>query len=202
MDAAAWDERYRAHGLVWGGPPNRWVVEELEDAPAGRALDLACGEGRNALWLAAHGWQVTAVDFSAVAIAKARELDTARLVEWVEADATAYTPERPVDLALLSYLQLPSDQRRRAVRGAAAALAPGGLLLVIAHATRNLTDGTGGPQDARVLYSAPDVVADLEGSGVVIDRAEEVLRPVAGTDRPAIDLLVRGRAGASPAASS
>ncbi|HEY8302538.1 MAG TPA: methyltransferase domain-containing protein [Jatrophihabitans sp.] len=202
MDATAWDERYRAHGLVWGGPPNRWVVEELDDAPPGRALDLACGEGRNALWLAAHGWQVTAVDFSAVAIGKARELDTNRLVEWVEADATGFAPAQPVDLALLSYLQLPADQRRRAVRGAAGALAPGGLLLVIAHDSRNLADGTGGPQDPRVLYSAPDVVADLEGTGVVIGRAEEVLRPVAGTARPAIDVLVRGRAGASPGASS
>ncbi len=74
---------------------------------------------------------------------------------------------------------------------------------MIAHATRNLTDGTGGPQDARVLYSAPDVVADLEGSGVVIDRAEEVLRPVAGTDRPAVDLLVAvAGLSSSPAASS
>ena len=202
MDASAWDERYRAHGLVWGGPPNRWVVEELEDAAPGRALDLACGEGRNALWLAAHGWRVTAVDFSAVAIGKARELDSKRLVEWVEADATAYSPAQPVDLALLSYLQLPADQRRRAIRRAAAALVPGGLLLVIAHDSRNLTDGTGGPQDARVLYSAPDVIADLEGTGVVIDRAEEVLRPIADTERPAIDVLVRGRAGTSPDASS
>lgn len=202
MDAGAWDERYRAHGLVWGGPPNRWVVEELEDAPPGRALDLACGEGRNALWLAAHGWQVTAVDFSAVAIEKARELDTNGLVEWVEADATAYTPAQPVDLALLSYLQLAADQRRRAVRGAAAALAPGGMLLVIAHDSRNLSDGTGGPQDPRVLYSAPDLVADLDGTGLVIDRAEEVLRPVAGTERPAIDVLLRARAGSSHAASA
>lgn len=202
MDAAAWDERYRAHGLVWGGPPNRWVVEELDDAPPGRALDLACGEGRNALWLAAHGWQVTAVDFSAVAIEKARELDTNGLVEWVEADATAYTPAQPVDLALLSYLQLAADQRRRAVRGAAAVLAPGGMLLVIAHDSRNLSDGTGGPQDPRVLYSAPDLVADLDGTGLVIDRAEEVLRPVAGTERPAIDVLLRARAGSSPAASA
>lgn len=191
MDAASWDERYRVHGLVWGGPPNRWVVEELTDAPPGRALDLACGEGRNALWLAAHGWQVTAVDFSAVAIGKARELDTNHLVEWVQADATNYQPERPVDLALLSYLQLPAAQRRSAVRGAAAALAPGGMLLVIAHDSRNLLDGTGGPQDPRVLYTAADVTSDLDGTGLVIDRAEEVLRPVAGTDRPAIDVLVR-----------
>jgi SAM-dependent methyltransferase len=194
MDAASWDERYRVHGLVWGGPPNRWVVEELADAPPGRALDLACGEGRNALWLAAQGWEVTAVDFSAVAIGKARELDTNDLVDWVEADAVGYSPVQPVDLALLSYLQLPAQQRRLAVRGAAAGLAPGGMLLVIAHDTRNLLEGTGGPQDPHVLYTAADVVADLDGTGLVIDRAEEVLRPVANTERPAIDVLVRASA--------
>jgi SAM-dependent methyltransferase len=191
MDASEWDERYRVEGLVWGGPPNRWVVEELSDAPPGAAVDLACGEGRNALWLAAHGWRVIAVDFSAVAIGKAREIDTGGLVEWITADATDYRPAEPVDLALLCYLQVPAEQRRSAVRNAAAALAPGGLLLVIAHDSRNLADGVGGPSDPRVLYTADDVAADLEGSGLVIDRACEALRPVAGKDRPAIDALLR-----------
>lgn len=192
MDAAAWNERYAAAELVWGAPPNRWVAEELTGAAAGRALDLACGEGRNALWLAAHGWQVTAVDFSAVAIGKARDLDTRQLVTWVEADATTYLSE-PVDLVLLCYLQLPAAERRLAVRSAAAALAPGGLLLVVAHDSRNLTDGTGGPQYAPVLYTAADVAADLDGSGLTIERATEVLRPVEGADRPAIDALLRAR---------
>src|SRR5664279_2220266 len=120
MDASSWDERYRADGLVWGQPPNRWVVEELSGAMPGRALDLACGEGRNALWLAAQGWQVTGVDFSAMAISKARELDAHRLVTWVEADATRYRCD-PIELALLCYLQLPAAQRRLAVRAAALA---------------------------------------------------------------------------------
>src|SRR5439155_11609907 len=128
MDASTWDDRYRAQDLVWGGPPNRWVVDELADATPGRAVDLACGEGRNALWLAAHGWQVTGVDFSAVAIHKARELDSRGLVTWVVADATTHRSD-PVDLALLCYLQLPADERRLAVRAAAAAVAPGGELL-------------------------------------------------------------------------
>jgi SAM-dependent methyltransferase len=193
MDAATWDERYRIHGLVWGAPPNRWVVEELADAPPGLALDLACGEGRNALWLAAHDWRVIAVDFSTVAIGKARELDTNELVEWVVGDATSYEPPQPVDLALLCYLQLPPEQRHLAVRSAAAALAPDGVLLVIAHDSRNRYDGTGGPQDPRVLYTAGDVAADLDGTGLVIERADEVLRPVEGAERPAIDALVRAR---------
>ena len=192
MDASSWDERYRADGLVWGQPPNRWVVEELSGAMPGRALDLACGEGRNALWLAAQGWQVTGVDFSAVAIAKARELDTRQLVTWIEADAIDYQ-SGPVDLALLCYLQLPASERRLAVRAAANALAPGGLLLVIAHDVRNLADGTGGPRFAHVLYTAADVVTDLDGTGLTTERAAEVLRPVEGSDRPAIDALLRAR---------
>ncbi|HEY2299080.1 MAG TPA: class I SAM-dependent methyltransferase [Jatrophihabitans sp.] len=191
MDASGWDERYRVEGLVWGGPPNRWVVEELSDASPGLALDLACGEGRNALWLVARDWRVIAVDFSAVAIEKARELDTHHLVEWVEGDARSYEPPQPVDLALLCYLQLRPDERRLAVRAAAAALAPAGVLLVIAHDSRNLYDGTGGPKDPRVLYTAADVAADLDGTGLVIERADEVLRPVPGADRPAIDVLLR-----------
>jgi SAM-dependent methyltransferase len=191
MDASRWDERYRVEGLVWGGPPNRWVVEELSDASPGLALDLACGEGRNALWLVARDWRVIAVDFSAVAIEKARELDTHHLVEWVEGDARNYEPPQPVDLALLCYLQLAPDERRLAVRAAAAALAPAGVLLVIAHDSRNLYDGTGGPKDPRVLYTAADVAADLDGTGLVIERADEVFRPVPGADRPAIDVLLR-----------
>ena len=196
MDASEWDERYRSADLVWGGPPNRWVAEELAGASPGRALDLACGEGRNALWLAAQGWQVTAVDFSAVAIAKARELDTRGSVSWVQADATSYRGE-PVDLALLCYLQLSAAERRQAVRAAADVLAPGGVLLVIAHDTRNIADGTGGPQDPRVLYTAADVAGDLDGTGLVVERATEVLRPVEGADRPAIDALLRARRAAT-----
>jgi SAM-dependent methyltransferase len=198
MDASAWDERYRAEGLVWGGPPNRWVVEELSGAAPGVALDLACGEGRNALWLAAQGWRVIAVDFSAVAIGKARELDTNGLVEWVTGDATTYRIAEPVDLALLCYLQLPADERRSAVRSAAESLAPDGTLLVVAHDARNLSDGTGGPPDPRVLYTASDVADDLDGTDLVIGRACEVFRPVPGKDRPAIDALLRAR---RPAAS-
>jgi SAM-dependent methyltransferase len=195
MDAAGWDERYRAKELVWGAEPNRWVAQQLAGARPGTALDLACGEGRNAVWLARQGWRVVAVDFSAVAIEKGRALERHELgqpaIAWVVADATTFTAPEPVDLALLCYLQLPAGERRAAVRHAAQALAPGGTLLVIAHDSHNLTDGTGGPPDAAVLYTAADVAADLEGTGLVVEKAEEALRPVDGAERPAIDALLR-----------
>lgn len=199
MDATDWDERYRSSDLVWGAAPNRWVEQELAGLAPGRALDLACGEGRNALWLAARGWQVTAVDFSAAALDKGRTLEQAQPaeavpVEWVQADVTTYRCETPLDLALICYLQLVADERRQAIGHAAAALAPGGVLLVIAHDSANLAEGTGGPQDPAVLFTAADVRADLEAElpgALSVDRAEAVLRPVDGAPRPAIDALLR-----------
>ena len=74
MEAADWDARYAGDGLVWGGEPNRFVAAELGETPPGRALDIACGEGRNAIWLATRDWSAVGVDFSATAIERARGL--------------------------------------------------------------------------------------------------------------------------------
>jgi SAM-dependent methyltransferase len=195
MRAEEWDERYRASAMVWGAEPNRWVADEVADLPPGTALDLGCGEGRNAVWLARRGWRVVAVDFSTVGLSKGRELELHAggdaAVEWVAGDATTYRPAAPVDLALLCYLQLVAAERRAAVRSAAGALAPGGVLLVVGHDSRNIPDGTGGPQDPTVLFTGADVVADLAGLDLTVEKAGEVLRPVDGADRPAIDVLVR-----------
>jgi SAM-dependent methyltransferase len=194
VDAEGWDERYRASESVWGAAPNVFVAAECADLPPGRAIDVACGEGRNALWLAGRGWHVTAVDFAGVGLAKGRaaeeQLSPPHPVEWVLADATTYLyPE--TDLALICYLQLPATERRAAVRAAAQALAPGGVLLVVGHDSANLTGGTGGPQDPDVLYTAAELADDLAGLDIVVDRAEAVLRTVAGAERPAIDALLR-----------
>lgn len=187
--AAHWDERYAAQPTVWGAGPNRWVEQELADATPGRALDLACGEGRNALWLDSLGWQVSAVDFSSVAIEKGRSQPSG--VDWVVADVTTYESPTPVDFALMCYLQVPAADRRAVLNRAAEALVPGGRLLVVAHHTRNRTNGTGGPQDPAVLYGEDDVAAHLVHTGLTLESAAQVLRPVAGAHRPAIDLLVR-----------
>ena len=104
MDADAWDERYAASELVWSAAPNRFVEAECADLPPGRAVDLAAGEGRNAIWLAGRGWRVTAVDFSRVALEKAARVvagsEAADRVEWVCADATTWTGEG-YDLAVV-----------------------------------------------------------------------------------------------------
>jgi len=181
MDAGAWDDRYASADQVWSLGPNQFVAEELKGLPSGTAVDLACGEGRNAIWLAEQGWEVTGVDFSEVAIDRARRRDGDQAVTWVVGDALEV--ELPdVDLAVLAYLQLPSDERGTAVRRAFAALRPGGTLFVVAHDSTNLTEGTGGPQDPSVLYTAEDVLADLDGEAFDVARAERVPRRVTKAD--------------------
>ena len=109
MDSASWDRRYEGSELVWSAKPNRFLVAEAETLAPGRAIDLACGEGRNAVWLAERGWQSVGVDFSEVGLQKARELANSRgvNVEWVVADLLGYRPDpHEFDLVLVFYLQL------------------------------------------------------------------------------------------------
>lgn len=194
MDSEVWNRRYAGSELVWTAEPNRFLVAETAGLPAGRALDLACGEGRNAVWLAGRGWHATGVDFSEVAIEKARLLAAERGVEaeWIVADVVDYRPPaRGFDLVIVFYLQVSEDARRASVRAAADAVAPGGTFLLVAHDSANLVSGYGGPQDPAVLYRAEDVVADLDGFS--IERAECVERRVQTDDgeRVALDVLVR-----------
>ncbi len=193
MDSSAWDERYAASELVWSAGPNQFVERELADLEPGRALDLACGEGRNARWLAERGWQVTAVDFSPVAIQKARNLHDA--VDWQVGDALTATLPQHLDLVVIAYLQIVPEERTTVLRRAFESLRTGGRLLVVAHDSTNLTDGTGGPQDPAVLFTAEDVIADLADARFDVVRAERVPRTVPSPDDPgstrtALDALV------------
>lgn len=219
MDSAAWDARYAAADLVWSAEPNVFVARECVALPPGRAADVACGEGRNAAWLAGLGWEVEALDFSAVAVDKARALAERRgVADRVHArvgDATTWRSGAPLDLVVLCYLQLAPPDRTAAVRRAFEQLTPGGTLLVVAHDATNLAEGTGGPQDPAVLYAARDVLADLEGTAYDVQHAGRVARSVTGTDphgrgshptaptaatvRTAWDCLVRLRRAAPPA---
>ncbi|HET9841812.1 MAG TPA: class I SAM-dependent methyltransferase [Nocardioides sp.] len=194
MDAAEWDERYRASELVWSAGPNQFVEAELADLPPGRALDLAAGEGRNAIWLARQGWRVTAVDFSQAGLDKGRILADGLDIEWVCADATTWSAEPSYDVCLVAYLQLVAAERRAAVRNGYAALRPGGTFLLVAHDSTNLTEGTGGPQDPSVLMTAEDVIADLGGETFEVQRAGRAERAVPqpdGSTATAYDAVVR-----------
>lgn len=162
VNSSDWNDRYREAAAnretVWSLEPNEWVVETLADLAPGTAVDLAAGEGRNALWLAALGWDVTAIDFAAVGLAagagraKGLGLD----VRWQKGDAIRWTASEPVDLVLIAYLQLPAAELALAIGNAISALAPGGTLALINHDRGNTV---GGPQDPMVLTTVAELTA-------------------------------------------
>ena len=199
MDAEDWDARYRTSELIWTAEPNRFVVEVLADVPPGVGLDLACGEGRNGVWLAEQGWTMTAADFSGEALAKAAALSGARGVEvaLVQADAVTWSPPPGQDLVLLAYLHLPAVDRATALGHAVGACRPGGQVVVVGHARANLVGGYGGPQDPAILLEPEEVAADLRAAGAEVLRAEHVERPVRTEDgeRTAIDTLLIAQRG-------
>ena len=165
MDAKAWNQRYASREPVWSLEPNVFVVRELLGETPGTAVDLAAGEGRNAIWLARHGWRVTAVDFAQAGLDRGAALAGDLPITWVCADVTTWTAPLPVGLVLVAYLQLEPHARAAAVGNAWRSLAVGGTLLWVAHDSSNLTEGTGGPTDPAVLMTAEDVLADLDAIG-------------------------------------
>ncbi len=198
MDAHAWDERYRELDRVWGSDPNQFVRRLCERLPVGQALDLGCGDGRNALWLARVGWRVRGVDYSPVAIERARELSqreqprVADRIRWRVADVTVDEPRpKSADLVLVSYLHMSAEQRARLMHAAARAVRSGGHLVVVGHDRRNLDEGVGGPQDRDLLYAPDELAHLLVGTGLVVELAETVQRH---TDSGvALDTLVHAR---------
>jgi SAM-dependent methyltransferase len=199
MNREDWNRRYATKAFIWTIEANRFLAEEAAELPPGRALELAAGEGRNAVWLAEQGWAVRAVDFSDVAVEKGRRLAATRNVagriDWQVADLRSHAPETGrFDLVAVLYLQIAFGALAPILVRAARAVAPGGTFLLVGHHPLNLERGHGGPWDPGVLYTAQQVAAALDGE-LAIERADLVERPVetaAGT-RIAFDCLVRGR---------
>jgi SAM-dependent methyltransferase len=196
-DPAWWDARYASKESLWGSGPNRFVAEAFTAAPTwgnGKALDVACGEGRNAVWLAEQGWDAAGVDFSPLALERASALAAERgvHVRWVQADLSAWEADERYALIVVAYLQLPRDELQNLWRRLVRALEPGGELFLIGHARRNLTAGTGGPRDAAVLWEPDELAADLRAADLEVSLSEEILRPVEGA-RGAIDARLRAR---------
>jgi SAM-dependent methyltransferase len=187
--AGDWDERY-AERQQWSSEPNALIAELLTGLPPGEAVDLAAGEGRHALWLAGLGWRVTAVDFSAVGLARGAAQPGAERVNWVTADVTTWTaPPASQDLVVVAYLHLSQDDTVAVLTRAVGWLRPGGRLLVLGHDVANIYSGVGGPQEPTILHSVERLapVAEL----LTVDRLEQVRRETpAGT---ALDTLLWGR---------
>lgn len=186
-DAQHWDERYAASDRLWSGEPNATVGQIVGPLAPGRALDLGAGEGRHAVWLGRSGWQVTAVDFSEVGLDRGRTAPGGEAVEWIVADVRTWRPPAGTtyDLILVAFLHLADDVFGRLAEW----LAPGGALVVIGHALRNLTDGVGGPRDPRLLYS--EAKLRRAATGLDVEQLGEVVRATdAGT---AIDIVLVAR---------
>jgi SAM-dependent methyltransferase len=165
---AAWDERYRTRDTLWSGNPNRYLVSETEGLPPGSALDVGAGEGADASWLAARGWQVTGVDISAVALARAaahaqgRGADVASRIEWLHVDLNSWHPaSASFDLVSAQYLHLPAAGRAAVFGRLAAAVAPGGTLLIVGHHPSDLQTTMPRPPLPELFYTGDDVAAVL-----------------------------------------
>ena len=186
---ASWDAKYDEQRALWGTVANRFLIDLAADLPAGTALDLGSGQGRNAFWLAEQGHSVTGLDLSPVAVEQAAAVAAAHGLDasFEAVDLATWDPAgRTWDLVLLSYLQLPEAVRRPVHRSAAQALAPGGRLILIAHHRDNLDHGVGGPPSPDVLFAEEQLADDF--ADLHIERNERVLRPT--DDGDAIDVIL------------
>ncbi|CCG03324.1 class I SAM-dependent methyltransferase [Blastococcus saxobsidens] len=211
-DRESYDEMYRSAPAVWSGRPNRQLVVEGSDLQPGTALDAGCGEGADALWLAERGWRVTAVDFSPVALergaAQANVRGLADRIGWRHVDLDEWVPPAgSFDLVTAHYLHARGADRTALFRRLAAAVAPGGTLLVVGHLITAAT-GSGHQHQAEahhqhdpdLFYTAEDVAAVLEPgewADVVTENRDRDPGAVERTGNPVPDtVLVARRSGA------
>jgi SAM-dependent methyltransferase len=179
MNASFWDERYGAAEYAYGREPNDFLREEADRLPPGPVLCLAEGEGRNAVFLAARGHAVTAVDFSHEGLRKAQALAAERGVTIVTEHADLATwslPEGAYSGVIAMWAHLPREVRQRVHGWVARALRPGGVFLLEAYTPDQIPLGTGGPKDPSMLMTLDGLRAEL--SGLAIEVGREVRREV------------------------
>jgi len=192
FDAAFWNDRYASAPQIWSGNPNPQLVVETTDLTPTTALDIGSGEGADAVWLARRGWQVTAVDISQVALdraaAHARSAgdDVADRISWVQADLTADpAPDLGMSFGLVSsqFMHLAAPQRDTLFRRLAAAVGPGGTLLVVGHDLSDLhTAPHLRPHHPELMFTVDEIVALLDPAGWTIVAAESRPRSVIDPD--------------------
>lgn len=175
LDEAFWNERYETSERIWSGNPNPQLVAEVSRLAPGRALDVGCGEGADALWMARQGWDVVATDISSVAIERARqhgrESDpTASLhIAWRRVDLLVEPPEPgSFDLVSVQFMQLAPGPRVRLFTALAATVRPGGALLVVGHHPSDMASGVHRPPQPERFYSADDIAGLLDGSWKIV----------------------------------
>ena len=203
-----WDERYRSSQRVWSGNPNPQLVAEVAERPPGRALDVGCGEGADAIWLARRGWSVVAADISGVALERAaqhaRDTDptAAGRIEWQKVDLLVRPPEPDCfDLVSAQFIQLPEEQRTRLFTALAAAVRDGGMLLVVGHHPSDLATGVPRPPVPELFYTPEEIAGLLDGSWT-IGACEARPRPASTPDGAQVTVHDTVLAATRPAAAS
>ena len=173
-------------------PPNAHLIAEAANLPPGRALDAGCGHGADTLWLARRGWQVTAVDFSAAAVAYGRTMaeisgvDVAARIDWLERDLATWTAEpRHYDLVVCMYVHVTSSVEAM-VGWTANSVAPGGTLLLVGHRPIDPSTGAATAAANQVQVSVDEAIAALDANAWEVVVAEERPRAVAGTGVDAV----------------
>ncbi|OOL33187.1 methyltransferase type 12 [Rhodococcus rhodochrous] len=203
LDEELWDERYRSRPALWSGEPNRHLVGEAAELGPGLALDVGCGEGADAIWLAQRGWRVDGVDVSGVALQRAAEhadragAEIAGRITWLHENLTAWDPGRGrYDLVSAQYMHLPQPERDVLFRGLAEAVAPRGTLLVVGHHPSDLQTTVPRPPRPELFFTGADVVALLDPDGWDVVTEAAVARSVTDPDGRAVtvhDTVVRAR---------
>jgi 2-polyprenyl-3-methyl-5-hydroxy-6-metoxy-1,4-benzoquinol methylase len=200
-DRDFWEERWsqavRLHGdRVAQRPPNAHLISELGGLLPGRALDAGCGHGSDTLWLAARGWQVTAVDFAATALAYARSTaeaigpDVAERIDWVQADLATWTPQRDeYDLVVCLYVHV-AGSVKEIVQRMGKGVARGGTLFLVGHRPIDPATGAATAAAGQVQVSVEAALAALDPHRWELVVAEERPRPMAGTG---VDAVIRAR---------
>lgn len=198
-DRAYWEDRYGAPGHTWSGNPNPVLVTETADLIPGRAIDIGSGEGGDALWLASRGWHVTGVDISTNALEKARayvesvDAEAVERTHWEQHDLTEWVPaERSFDLVSAQFMHLPEPARRILFRGLAAAVAPGGTLLIVGHDVTDMDLGEHESHKTDLMFGVDEVLAAIDGEGLTVEVAEVRVRDNPQPTSPHLkDVVVR-----------
>lgn len=166
---AAWDERYSSADRVWSGNPNPHLVATAELLTPGTALDVGSGEGADTIWLASHGWQVTGIDVSVVALERAASQaaaageEIATRITWQQADVLTWVPPtRQFDLVSAQFMQLPRPELESLHRRLADAVRPGGVLLIVGHHPSDQGNPTRHAHHAGLTFTAEQVAATLD----------------------------------------
>jgi SAM-dependent methyltransferase len=196
--ARFWDERYGSADRIWSGKPNPQLVAVAADLEPGTALDAGSGEGADAHWLAAHGWRVTALDVSAVALERAATHGPPEVaITWQQADLTVWRPDGPgYDLVVAHYMHFPPPMRAQIYARLADAVGPGGTLLIVGHHPSILQTPTPHPHDPELFFTPEELAAALDPARwevLVADARPRLARDPEGNQITVDDAVLRAR---------